>query len=107
MDDGLVFSSRGKRHVHRPGAPAEKGGAPGGLGRAGVRRGAPLHRLPLRAGAFLGERETISFASLSPDHSLFMVEAFRKCLNDASEPGGRVSVGLWLHAGLRAPAPLP
>lgn len=36
-----------------------------------------------------GDRKVISFTSLAPDHHLFSVEAFRKCMNDVlSREGG-------------------
>ena len=76
MDDGLVFSSRGKG-MFTAQVPQRKKAEPlvdwdervsGEVRRYTAFRSGP--------GAFpLGERETISFASLSPDHSLFMVEA--------------------------------
>lgn len=90
MDDGLVFSSRGKG-MFTAQVPQRSRGEPlvdwEGRVSGEVRRYTAFRSGP---GAFpLGERETISFASLSPDHSLFMVEAFRKCLNDAmSREGG-------------------
>lgn len=46
-----------------------------------------------------GPRDTISFTSLAPDHRLFEVELFRRCLNDALAREGSLLLGYGYTGG--------